>query len=502
MHRHRAALLPGDEHDRRLAAEVQPPGWANPAPAARYHLVVVGAGTGGLVSAAIAAALGARVALVERHLMGGDCLNVGCVPSKAVIRAARGWREARHAAASFGGPAVDGGGDFAAAMARMRRLRAGLAPVDGARRFSEMGIDVFLGEGMFVAGDALEVGGSTLRFRRAVIATGAGAALPPIPGLEAAEPLTNETVFTLTALPRRLVVLGAGPIGVELAQSFARFGSEVHLVDRGPRILHRDDPDAAAIVARHLEADGVRMHLGASVTEVERDGALRRVRVSRGDGEEAIEGEVLLVALGRSPNVEGLGLEAAGIERGPHGVAISRHLRTSNRRVYAVGDVASAARFTHAADAQARIVVQNALLHRRLRADRLLVPWATYTSPEVAHVGLTAAAAAARDDVETLTMPLAEVDRAVLDGAEDGFLRLHLARRSDRLLGATVVAEHAGDLVGELATAIRLRIGLGRLGDTIRPYPTQGEVVRRAADAWRRRRLTPLVRRLLGLLFR
>jgi pyruvate/2-oxoglutarate dehydrogenase complex dihydrolipoamide dehydrogenase (E3) component len=502
---------PLDEHNARLVAQVHPPGWVDPEPAGRYHLVVVGAGTAGLVSAAGAAGLGARVALVERHLMGGDCLNVGCVPSKAVIRAARAWHEAATAAARFGAPPVapssaDGGGRFAAVMERMRRLRADLARVDGAARFQGLGVDVFLGHGRFVAPDALEVNGRRLAFRRAVIATGARAAGLPIDGLDEAGYRTNETVFELTELPPRLAVVGGGPIGCELAQAFARFGSRVTLLEVADRILIKDDPDAAAVVHRALEADGVRIELGVKISRVRRDGPVATLTVGRDGGESfEVAAEEILLAAGRAPNVEGLGLDAAGVGWSKKGIEVDDRLRTANKRIYAAGDVASKYQFTHAADAMARMVIQNALFYGRKKAGALArtMPWCTYTSPELAHVGLSADEARERGhEVDTLTQPLAEVDRAVLDGAAEGFLRLHLVKGKDEILGATLVAEHAGDLIAEVALAISAGVGLGAVAGTIHPYPTQAEVFKRAADAWRRGKLTPAVKKLFAAWFR
>ncbi|MBZ5638182.1 MAG: mercuric reductase [Acidobacteriia bacterium] len=492
-----------DEFDRALLDQVHPGDWTNPEPLDRYHLVVVGAGTGGLVSAAGAAALGAKVALVERHLMGGDCLNVGCVPSKALLGAARAWRGAGHAASGYGGPPVAGPGDFEAAMRRMRRLRASLAPHDGARRFAELGVHVFLGQGTFVAPDALEVDGRTLRFRRAVIATGARAAVPPIPGLAEAGYLTNETIFSLTELPESLAVIGAGPVGCEMAQAFARFGSRVSLFDGRDRILPRDDPDAADVVRLALARDGVDLHLGTRILQMEREDGRTRVRYEREGRELSVTASHLLVAAGRAPNVEGLGLEAAGVAFDRSGVAIDDRMRTSNRRIYAVGDVAPLHKFTHAADAHARIVLANALFFGRSRVSRLVVPWCTYTSPELAHAGMSLAEAERTgSEVETITVPMSDVDRAVLDGEDEGFLRVHFAKGSGRILGATLVAENAGDLIGELTLAITTGASLGAIGRTIHPYPTRSEVIRKAADAWRRTKLTPRTRRVLSLVLR
>jgi pyruvate/2-oxoglutarate dehydrogenase complex dihydrolipoamide dehydrogenase (E3) component len=497
------AVLPADEYNRALVANVHPPDWANPAPRDRYHLVVLGAGTAGLVTAAIGAALGARVALVERHLMGGDCLNVGCVPSKAIIRAARAWAEARSARERFGGPAEHGGEDFGRVMERMRRLRAELSPVDSAARFRDLGVDVFLGDGRFTAADALSVGGATLRFRRAVVATGGRAAVPDVPGLADAGYFTNDPIFSLTSLPARIAVVGAGPVGCELAQSFARFGARVTVLDGAERPLTNDDPDAAALVRAALQRDGVAFEFGLRLTGVELRGEERLLRYERGGAAGSVTADAILVSTGRAPNVEGAGLEAAGVRFGSKGVDVDDRLRTSNPRVYAVGDVASRYRFTHAADALARIVVPNALFGARGKVSKLVMPWATYTSPEVAHVGITADEARRRgDEVETLTIPLAEVDRARLDDETEGFFRVHLKRGGDTILGATLVAEHAGEVISQVTQAMTGGRGLSALGAMIYPYPTQAEVLRKAADAWRRRKLTPAAKRAFGAYFR
>lgn len=487
------------ENDRRLLEHAHPDGWTNPVPTGRYHLVIVGAGTGGLVSAAIASTLGARVALVERHLMGGDCLNVGCVPSKGVLRAAHAWHDARRAAEDFGGPTVAGTDtDFARAMERMRRLRADIAPVDGAQRFRDMGVDVFLGEGRFVAGDELEVAGTRLRFRKAIIATGGRPAVPPIEGLAEVPFLTNETVFSLVERPDRLGVIGGGPIGCELSQAFARFGAEVDVFDRGEHLLRPEDLDAAHILERALRRDGVQVHLGVSVQHV-REAENGLVVTFDRDGKRYERSfDQLLVATGRQPNVESLGLEAAGVDYGAGGIEVDARLRTSNRAIYAIGDVASKLHFTHVAGFQARIAVRNALFFGRGKSGDLVVPWCIYTRPEVAHVGHSAeSAAAAGHEVETITLPLDEVDRALLDGEEEGFLRLHLEKGTDRILGGTLVASHAGEMIGYLCLAITQRLGLSKFTQTMFPYPTQADVFRQAGDRFNRRKLTPRISRLL-----
>jgi len=493
-------VLPDDEHNRTLLSHVHPVGRTNPTPTGRYNLVVLGAGTAGLVSAAGAAGLGAKVALVEHHLLGGDCLNVGCVPSKALIGAARAAASARGALA-LGVRVGSVDVDFPAVMERMRRLRAQIAPNDGVERFTRLGVDVYIERGRFTSPTTVEVDGRRLEFSRAVIATGARAAAPPIEGLEETGYLTNETVFWLTELPRRLIVIGAGPIGCEMAQAFRSFGSDVTVIHVDPHVLPREDADAAAIVERRMAADGVRLIHGARVTRAERRGREVVVHYDIGGNAGQLVGDRILVGIGRAPNVEGIGLEAAGVRYDASGVVVDDYLRTSNPRIYAAGDVASRFKFTHVADALARIVVQNALFGTfgRKKASALVVPWCTYTTPEVAHVGSSARDATARSiEVTTIDVPLRENDRALLDGEDDGFLRVHLRKGSDRIVGATLVAAHAGDMMSEVTLAMTSRTGLGAIGSTIHPYPTQSEVMKKAADAYNRVRLTPRVKKLFA----
>jgi pyruvate/2-oxoglutarate dehydrogenase complex dihydrolipoamide dehydrogenase (E3) component len=496
------ALLPDDAHNRALIQNVHPPGWRNPEPAPRYNLVVVGAGTAGLVTAAVAAGLGARVALIERHLMGGDCLVTGCVPSKAMIRSARAIGELREAAALGvkipGGVAVD----FGAVMERVRRIRAEISPHDSAWRFSrELGVDVFLGDAAFTGPDTLAVAGRSLRFARAVVATGARPGHPPIPGLAETGFLTSETVFELTERPGHLAVVGGGPIGCELAQALRRLGAEVTLLTDAPQLLPREDPDAAEIVRQALVRDGVRLVLGAAIAGVARETAGKVLRYRDGAREAAVAADEILVATGRVPNVEGLGLEAAGVRHTREGVVVDDYLRTTNRRIYAAGDVCLGWKFTHAADAAARIVVQNALfgLTGRRRVSRLVMPWCTYTDPEVARVGWNEREARERGvAIDTLVRSLEDVDRSLTDGETEGFAKVHVRRGTDRIVGATIVATRAGDLISEVTLAIVAGIGLGRLSGVIHPYPTQAEAVRHLADQHRRTRLTPVVSAALG----
>lgn len=491
-------VLPWDDYNQELVASVHPIDWKNPVPQPRYNLVVIGAGTAGLVTAAGAAGLGAKVALVEKHLMGGDCLNVGCVPSKAILRAARAVAAVREAG-EFGvrvpaGTTVD----FAKAMERMRRLRAEISPHDSARRFSQLGVDVFLGAARFTGPDTVEIGGQTLRFAKAVIATGARAAAPPITGLKDVPYLTNETLFSLTELPRRFGIVGAGPIGCEMAQAFARFGSEVYLVETEHGILQREDRDAAEIVQRSLVKDGVKLLCcGKDLKLGKAPDGVRLQVTSHGRGYD-VQVDQLLAAVGRAPNVEGLGLETAGVEFDKRGVKVNDRLQTANPRIYACGDVCSPYQFTHAADFMARLVIQNALFKGRARASSLIIPWCTYTSPEIAHVGVYEKEAIRNGiAVDTYTQELAGVDRAILDGETDGFVRIHVRRGTDQIMGATIVADHAGDLIGELTLAMKAGLGLKTIAGAIHPYPTQAEAIRKTGDRYNRTRLTPFVKRVM-----
>jgi len=502
-----AAALPQaqplDEHNRRWLSHTHPDDWVNPVPQGRYNLVVIGGGTAGLVTAAGAAGLGARVALIERDLLGGDCLNVGCVPSKALLRSARAAADVRDAE-RFGvrvpaGVTVD----FGAVMSRMRALRAGISPHDSAARFRGLGVDVYFGEARFTGASTIEVGGQSLAFRRACIATGARASAPPIPGLAEAGYLTNETVFSLTTLPRRLAVVGAGPIGCELAQAFARFGSEVTLIEVQPRVMPNEDPDAAALVAGALARDGVRLLVGADGLHVHRDGSEVRLTLDVDGTSQTVVADEVLVGAGRVPNVEGLGLDAAGVAFDRHGVTVNDFLQTSVPHIYAAGDICSRYKFTHAADALARIVIQNALFFGRKRASALTIPWCTYTDPEVAHVGLSQKDAGAQGvSIDTYTIEHAKGDRAILDGETEGFLKVHTRKGTATIVGATIVARHAGEMISEITLAMQAGAGLGTLAATIHPYPTQAEMFRKAGDAYSRTRLTPGVKRLFETVLR
>jgi len=504
MNQEPVTVLPADEYNQMLVHNVHPPDWVNPEPAWRYNLVVIGAGTAGLVTAAIGAALGARVALIERHLMGGDCLNVGCVPSKSMIRASRAWVQVR-CAAEFGIEIPDTVKyNFAGAMARMRKLRARISSMDSAHRYKKMGVDVYIGHGQFTSPDTVEVGGKLLRFVKAVICTGARASALPIPGLKEAGYHTNETLFTLTHLPQRMAVIGAGPIGCELAQALARFGSQVCVFEQMGRILPFEDEDAAKILQEQMKSEGVHFIFNCKITRVATRGTEKVLHYALNGIEKEYVVNEILVGVGRAPNVEDMGLEKAGVEYDPKtGVKVDDKLQTTNSCIFAAGDVCFPFKFTHAADAQAQIVIQNALFPHPLglgyaRTDSLIIPWCTYTDPEIAHVGMYEADARAKGiQVETYTYKLDEVDRAILDGEEQGFARVHVKKGTDKVLGATIVAAHAGEMITELTLAIRAGLGLSTIVKTIHPYPTQAEVIKKVATAWRRNTLTGSNKKIL-----
>ncbi len=489
---------PMDSHNQTLVSNVHPPDWVNPKPAPRYNLVVIGAGTAGLVTAAGAAGLGARVALVERSLLGGDCLNVGCVPSKVMIRSSRAVEDIR-SASQFGvsgdaSPEVD----FSAVMERMRKLRAQISHHDSARRFRDLGIDIFLGEGRFSGPDRVTVDDSTLHFKKAVIATGAKPAQPPIEGLKEAGFLTNETVFTLTQRPDHLAMVGGGPIGCELSQAFCRLGTRITLIEAGSQFLSREDPDAAAIIAETFRNEGIDVRLATQLKKVTSDQDKKRLYLER-DGQEAtLDVDEVFVGVGRAPNLKGLNLEAAGVEYTHRGVAVNDNLQTTNSRIYAAGDICMNWKFTHAADAAARIVIQNALFLGRKKLSALTMSWCTYTDPEVAHVGMYQQDAREQGlQVETFLRPLEQVDRGLIDG-EVGFVKVLVQKGSDRILGATIVARHAGEMIGEITLAMVAGVGLKTLSGVIHPYPTQAEAVKQIGDLYSRTRLSPFVKKLLS----
>jgi pyruvate/2-oxoglutarate dehydrogenase complex dihydrolipoamide dehydrogenase (E3) component len=474
-----------------LLDNVHPPDWRNPEPSGIYDLAIVGAGPAGLLAARGAATLGRKVALIERDLLGGNCLNVGCVPSKALLRTSRLY--ARMAdPEDLGMPRPEGVRiDVVAGMRRIHRLQARLSRADSAARLRERGVDVYFGAARFTGSTRVTVAGAVLRFKKALIATGARPMTPAIPGLIEAGYWTNEDVFKLAAVPQRLLVIGGGPLGCELAQAFCRLGSHVIIVQDDPMFLPGEERDAAQILSDSLARDGLEIHLNTQVVGVRRQGTQKVADLVSDDNKTSVVVDEILAGIGREPNVDNLDLEAAHVEYdATTGIRVNDFLQTTNPRIYAAGDVCLVHKFKHMADATARIVLHNALLRSRWRLSALTVPWCTYTDPEIAHVGLYVQDARERGiPVKTFTVLMHDVDRAVTDGDEDGFLKIHVRDGTDEILGATIVARHAGEMINELSLAITAGIGLAELGRVIHTYPTQADAIKMAADAYHRTRL-------------
>ena len=463
----------------------RPPDWRNPKPADRYDLVIVGAGPAGLAAVDAASGLGVRVALVERDRTGGTCLNTGCVPSKAILRTARLVAEMRDAerygALRPAGEPVD----FTAAMRRVREIRARTVRPVSPRRLAEAGVDVFLGAARFRGADVLDVAGTPLRFEKAIVATGSRPEPPDVPGLVEADYLTNENVFEITELPRRLLVVGGGPLGCELAQAFARLGSRTTIAQQLPLFLPKEERDAAQILSAAFARDGIDVRLNTHPVEVRAENGEKRVDLVSDDYRSTLAVDRILAGVGRLPNVTGMDLEAAGVAYDDcNGIRVDDFLRTSNPRIYAAGDACLEHKYTHTANPTARIAVQNALGRTRRRLSALVIPWCTYTDPEIAHVGLYVREANERGiPVKTFTVPMHEVIRAITDDEETGFVKIHVKEGGDTILGATIVARHAGEMINEITLAMVAGLGLRTLSRVIHPYPTQAEAIKKAADA-------------------
>jgi pyruvate/2-oxoglutarate dehydrogenase complex dihydrolipoamide dehydrogenase (E3) component len=476
-----------------------------------YNAIVIGGGTAGLVTAAGTAGLGGRVALIERNKMGGDCLNFGCVPSKALIASSRAIEGIRRAEL-LGLEAMEPDFEFENVFARMRERRAVIEPNDSAERFEELGVDVFAGDANFISPNEIDVDGVRLRAKRFVVATGRRAGVPPIDGIEDIPYYTNETIFDgLKEKPESIVIVGAGPIGCELGQVFNRLGVKTTLVEFLPQIMGKEDVDVATFVQQRLESEGVTVLTGTSIRRAEmRSGEICLEADQKGSGDPAstmsLSPSVVLIAAGRIPNVEGLNLEAAGVEFTRHGIPVNDYLQTSARHIYAAGDIAGPYQFTHTADTQARVVVRNILMPIQLLRQKVnldVVPWATYTDPEVAHVGLSERDADEQDLAYDLyKQNLAEVDRNIVEGEDVGFAKVLTAKGTDRILGVTLVGVHAGDLLHEFVLAIKHDIGLGGIASTIHAYPTFAEIARKLGDQYNRTRLTPRAKSVFEWLYR
>jgi len=487
-------LLADDPFDQELARRVKVDPSANPAPAPKYHLLVVGGGPAGLVCAFGAAGLGAKVALVERHLLGGDCLTSGCVPSKTFLAAARTVATIRDANA-FG---IDTQGvtvDFGEVMRRVRRIRAGLSENDSTQRIRSEGIDLFGGDGAFTSPNTFEIEGTVVAFSRAILCTGSRPNVPDIPGLADIRADTNETIFARTTLPRRLAILGAGAVACELAQGFRRFGSEVTILGNGRAMLPKTDPACVSILRDALIREGVSIRLDELVRSFSRQGDTVRIELSSG----GLEVDAVLVATGRSANVENLGLERVGVAFEPgKGVEIDDHLRTTCPTILAAGDIcAGQPRVTHGADAMARLALRNALFFGRGRVSELIIPQCVYTEPELASVGRTKP----KEGERVFELSFDKLDRAATEGTA-GSIRVVVPASGDTILGATIVGPHAGETIGEVVLAMSKKVGLGGLSNVIHPYPTYAEAIRKTGDAYQKTRLTKTAKWFLKMLLK
>ncbi len=472
-----------------------------------YNVVVIGAGTAGLVTAAGTAALGGRVALIERNLMGGDCLNFGCVPSKALISSARLIQQIRESE-KWGLDRQVPRFVFERVFERMRVRRAKIAPNDSQERFESLGVDVFRGEARFVSSHEIEVNDQKLRAKNFVIATGSRAVIPKIEGIDKVPYFTNETIFDeLKQKPERMIVLGGGPIGCELGQVLARLGTKVTILQRGSQLLPREDSDVAEVLQRQLEREDVRIEFGAEAKSAARQGNSMRLDCLHKDGSGfQLNVEALLVAAGRMPNIDKLNLGAAGVRFNKRGVIVNEYLQTSQPHIYAAGDIAGSFQFTHLADAHARVVVRNILMPLQLlrqKTETAVLPWVTYTDPEIAHVGFGEREAQKSNIAYDLfVVPLEEVDRAVVESEEIGFAKVLTAKDSDKILGVTIVGARAGDLIHEFVLAMKAGIGLGTIASTIHAYPTFAELARKTGDKYNRTRLTPRAKKVFTWLYK
>ncbi|MCB0405929.1 MAG: mercuric reductase [Bdellovibrionales bacterium] len=467
-----------------------------------YNLAVLGAGSGGLVCAAGAAGLGAKVLLIEKHKMGGDCLNTGCVPSKALIKSAKIAVQLRHAD-RYGVRCKEIAVDFRAVMERVQSIIRTIEPHDSPERFRSLGVDVEFGPASFVSPNEVTNGEKTFRAKRIVVATGSRPHVPAIEGLSLVQVLTSENVWELRELPEKLVVIGGGPIGCELAQCFARFGSHVTVLTNGKRLLERDDIEASATLAETFFSEGIEVKFQAEPRRIVQKNGTTVLEYANSDGATAtVDCTAVLLAAGRRPNLEELNLDAVGIRYTSRGIEVNDNLQTSLAHVYACGDVAGPYLFTHTADFQARAILRNALFPGSKAINYRVVPWCTYTDPEIAQVGLTESAAKQTGIGYVVTRyDLKDLDRAICDGTNRGFVKVLTEKGKDSILGATLVGEHAGDLLHEFVVAMQNKIGLKKLAGTIHVYPTLAEGPKRAADAWMRTLLTESTKRMLQKYF-
>jgi len=467
---------------------VRPEDWTNPVPRSVYDLVIVGAGPAGLAAAESAARLGFGVALIERNRMGGNSLNVGSVPSKAIIRTARVYG-AMQDAEGYGAPVPSEPAlDFGKVMARMRRIRTRISEYHSVHELTALGVDVFFGAARFANADLLLVGDTPVHFKKALIATGARPKASAIPGLDQVDHRTSASIFQMAVLPKRLAVIGGGPLGCELAQAFCRLGSHVTIVQNDPKFLPREQRDAAEILSRSMARDGVEIRLNTIVVGVRRESGVKILETVNNDVKSDIQADEILLSIGRVPNVEELGLEAAAVAFDTdQGIKIDDFLRSTNPNVYAAGDACLALKFTNTAQFSARMAVQNALMQAQLRWSSSAIPWCTFCDPEIAHIGLHVWEARQQSiPIKSFTVMMHDVDRAITDGQDTGFVKIHVAEGSDRILGATIVASRASELINEMVVIMSAGIGMKALAEVVHTYPAQSEAIMLAAQAYKR----------------
>ncbi|MDG5815451.1 mercuric reductase [Chitinispirillales bacterium ANBcel5] len=477
-------IQPMDQFNQVLFQNTHPARHQNPTPKPVYDLVVIGAGSSGLVTSVGAAQMGARVALIERMFMGGCCLNFGCVPSKALIRSARVAYElgrAKHYGICTGESLAV---DFASVMRRVRQIRAKISYNDSVETISNKGVDVFLGEAHFIDKDHIEVANAVLPFKLAAITAGGRPMSPRIDGIDSSEIITSKTLFTLTELPSAMAVIGGGPIGCEMAQAFARFGTKVTIFHAHDHLLDKEDADAAELIQNRFKAEGIQVLLNSRVRRGKVHGKQKTLYYIQNGEERHITVDAVLAGAGRKPSVEDLRLENVGVEYDPkRGIHIDDHLRTTNKRIFSAGEICMKWKFTHAAEASAQLLLQNALLGHKKRLSDLIMPWCTYTDPEIAHVGMYEKEAVAKGyQVETVTQPMSAIDRAITDSETEGFVRVHLQKGKNRILGASIIAKHAGEMINEITAVMNAGGALNLLSKTIYPYPTQSEAIKRVSE--------------------
>lgn len=479
------ARQPEDETQAELLRRLRPQDWSNPEPRAIYDLAVIGAGPAGIEAARYAKRLGISVALIESKSLGGDSLNEGSIPSKTLIQSARLCAQIRDADEFAVASPEDLKLDFAALKVRMMQVRMRIAEYYAVDRLQNDGVDMFFGSAQFTGPATLSVGATTLHFKKAIIATGARPRPPNFPGLDQTGYRTSSDIFDMPQLPKRLVVVGGGPLGCELAQAFCRLGSQVTIIQNDPKFLPREERDAAELLSEAMARDGVNIMLNTTAVGARMDAGTKFVDGQNYEKKISVAADEILLSIGRLPNVENLGLKNAGVDCDDEGVKVDDFLRTANENIYAAGDVCMSHKFTNVAWVSARIALSNAFESRHARSSEMMIPWCTYCEPEIAHVGLQVRVARQKSiPVKTYTVMMQDVDRAITDGQDNGFVKIHVRDGTDRILGATIVATRASELINEMSAVITAGLGMRDLLRVIHTYPAQSEAIRLAALAY------------------